>query len=134
MIVADTSAWIELLRGTGSPVDAALRGALEKGRAVAVTEVVVMEVLAGARSPREVRELRSLLLALRVLRLPGLDGYEKAAELYRRCRAQGETIRKVTDCLVAVPAIEAGAAVLHLDADFDVLARHTPLRVVAVDG
>jgi predicted nucleic acid-binding protein len=49
------------------------------------------------------------------------------------CRAGGETVRKMTDCLVAVPAIEAGARVLHADADFDKLARHTPLEVVALD-
>ena len=32
-------------------------------------------------------------------------------------------------CLIAAPAIRAGAAVLHNDADFDVLARHTELRI-----
>lgn len=133
MIVADTSAWIELFRRTGSPTDLALRRLLEKPRDLAVTEVVVMELLSGARSPRHLRELRSLLLAFRVLRLRGLDGYEKAADLYRRCRAGGAKVRKITDCLVAVAAIEAGAPVLHCDADFDKLARHTPLEVVALD-
>ena len=134
MIVADTSAWTELLRRTGSGVDQALRRALRDPHELAVTEVVVMELLAGARSPRHLRDLRSLLLVPRLLRLRGLDAYEHAAELYRRCRAGGETVRKLTDCLVAVPAIEAGAPVLHADRDFDVLARHTRLEVVSPDA
>ena len=65
--------------------------------------------------------------------LNGLDGFEQAAALYRACRWAGETIRSVTDCLVAVPAIEAGAPVLHSDRDFAALARHTPLQVVNLE-
>ena len=33
------------------------------------------------------------------------------------------------DCLIAAVAIEADVPVLHADTDFDVLARHTQLRV-----
>jgi predicted nucleic acid-binding protein len=130
VIVADTSAWTELLRRSGGPVDDALRKALKEPEQVAVTEVVVMELLAGARSSRHLRDLRTFLLTFNILRLRGLDGYEEAARLYRLCRRGGETVRKMTDCLIAVPAIEAGAAVLHADRDFDILARYTPLEVV----
>jgi predicted nucleic acid-binding protein len=130
MIVADTSAWTEFLARSGSPVDIALRRLLNEPEQLAVTEVVVMELLAGARSSRHLVDLRTFLFTFRLLRLRGLDGYEQAARLYRLCRRGGETLRKATDCLVAVPAIEAGAAVLHADRDFDVLARHTPLEVM----
>ena len=91
-----------------------------------------MELLAGARSSRHLEDLRSFFLRFRLLRLRGLGGYEEAANLFRLCRLGGETVRKMTDCLVAVPAIEASAAVLHADRDFDVLARHTALEVVEV--
>jgi predicted nucleic acid-binding protein len=129
VIVVDTSAWVELLRSTGSAVHGALRRLILSRADLAVTEVVVMELLAGARSTREERELRERLFAYRLLRLRGIDGYEHAAELYRACRSAGETLRTLTDCLVAVPAIEAGATLLHTDADFEILARHTPLRL-----
>jgi predicted nucleic acid-binding protein len=33
------------------------------------------------------------------------------------------------DCLIAAVAIRTGSAVLHADTDFDVLARHTALRL-----
>jgi predicted nucleic acid-binding protein len=35
----------------------------------------------------------------------------------------------MTGCLIAAVAIRNDVPVLHHDADFDVLARHTPLRV-----
>jgi predicted nucleic acid-binding protein len=52
---------------------------------------------------------------------------------YRACRRGGEAVRKVTDCLVAVAAIEANATVLRADRDFEKLARHTFLRAEPLD-
>jgi predicted nucleic acid-binding protein len=49
--------------------------------------------------------------------------------LYRRCRANGETVRKLIDCLIAAIAIRNEMRLLHQDADFDVLERHTELKV-----
>ncbi len=132
MIVPDSSAWIEGFRATGSPVDRTLNRLLGDGAPLATTEVVLMEVLAGARSDRHRTQLNERLMRYPLLTLRPLEGYEAASELYRLCRAGGETIRKMTDCLVAVPAIEAGASVLHNDSDFDALARHTELRVEPV--
>ena len=54
---------------------------------------------------------------------------KRAAALYRRCRREGETVRKLMDCLIAAVAIRAGVPILHNDPDFDVLARHTELLV-----
>jgi len=121
---------VEFLRRTGSAVHLRLRGAVEKRESLAVTEVVVGEVLAGARSRSDVEALRTLMHNFTLLRLGGLAGYEEAAGLSRACRAAGDPIGSLTDALVAVPAIRAGVPVLHSDADFDKLARHTALEVV----
>lgn len=93
-----------------------------------------MEVLAGAGSHRDLRALRARLDGFPVLPLHGLSDFEAASELYRTCRRGGDTLRELSDCLIAVPAIRAGARVLHADADFDKLARHTPLEVVPLDA
>ena len=132
MIVVDTSAWVELLRATGSPVHHRLRAALRSSEEIGVTEIVVAELLAGARTSQHAEELRSTLLGFTLLPLNGLDGFERAATFYRACRAAGETLRSIADCLVAVPAIDAQAPVLHADRDFAALARHTPLEVVSL--
>ena len=130
MILADTSAWVEYLRATGSPAHLRLRELVAGEGKLATTEVVTMELLAGAAIQDEVVRLRRLLLRCQLLPVEGLADYESAAELYRRCRAGGETVRSLTDCLIAVVAIRHEAALLHRDHDFDVLARHIPLRVV----
>lgn len=122
MIVVDTSAWVELLRATGSRVDRTLTGMLERRAPLAITEVVVMELLAGVRSQRERRALRAQLLAMPVLALQGVADFERAADLYRAARSRGVTPRQLTDVLVALCALDAGASVLHSDRDFDHLA------------
>lgn len=134
MIVADSSAWVELLRETGSRPHRTLKRLLEEDAPIAVTEAVVLELLAGARSSPERRKLRSILLAFPVLPLDGLAGYEAAADLYGTCRRAGETLRRLLDCLIAVPAIEAGASVLHADRDFDIIARHSSLLIEPLDA
>jgi predicted nucleic acid-binding protein len=86
-----------------------------------------MEVLAGARDESHLSDLRRLLA--RASHLPtDPDDYERAAALYRICRRQGETVRRLIDCLIAAVAIRHDVVVLHADGDFDVLARHTGLR------
>jgi predicted nucleic acid-binding protein len=125
VILIDTSAWVEFLRDTGSPVcervDEVLVGDF------LVCDPVRMEVLAGARHDAHLRRLRGMLA--RGVGVPvGPTDYDEAARLYRRCRSRGETVRRIIDCLIAAAAIGADAEVLHADADFEVLARHTELR------
>lgn len=129
MILPDSSAWVAYFRATGSAVGVALKSLVDVRARLVTSGLVVMEVLTGARSERDARSMRSVLGAYPLLRLRQLDDFEEAASLYRTCRAAGETIRSLSDCLIAVQAIRAGASVLHRDRDFDVIARHTELRI-----
>jgi hypothetical protein len=129
MILVDSSAWIEFLRATGSPTHERLRSLLAGEEAVACTDVVLMEILAGARDEADRDWLRRLLYGIEFLAVDGPADYEQAAELYRLCRAGGETPRKLTDCLIAAVAIRNQAELLCEDADFLAIARHTPLRL-----
>lgn len=126
MILVDTSAWIEFLRGTGSRVCNQVDEVLVQE--IAICDAVRMEVLAGARDEAHLSSLRRLLARATVVPTRATD-YDDAAALYRRCRREGETVRKLIDCLIASVAIRAGATVLHRDTDFEVLARHTELQV-----
>jgi len=125
VIVIDTSAWIEFLRDTGSPV--CIRVDQLLGDDVATCDPIRMEVLAGARDERHLVDLRRLLARASVIPTQPTD-YEEAAALYRICRRNGETVRRLIDCLIASITIRAGLSILHADADFEVLARHTDLR------
>jgi predicted nucleic acid-binding protein len=131
MILADTSAWVEYLRATGSATNASMHRLIADEADLVLTDVVMMEVLAGAGSEERVAELRRLLNRFDLIPVEGLADFEAAAALYRRCRRGGGTIRKLTDCLIAVVALRAGAAILHCDRDFEVIARHAPLEIAS---
>lgn len=130
MILVDTSAWIEFLRDTGSRVCVRVDALLDQD--IATCDPVRMEVLAGARDERHLGDLRRLL-ARAVLLPTGSTDYEEGAALYRRCRRRGSTVRRLNDCLIAAVAVRSRVPVLHADADFDVLARHTALDVAPLD-
>ncbi|MGH9091125.1 MAG: type II toxin-antitoxin system VapC family toxin [Acidimicrobiales bacterium] len=124
MTLVDTSAWVEFLCSTGSDTHRAVRLLLEGDEVVHTTDVVVMELLAGARDEAHHQRLRRLLTRCDYLPVEGLETYESAARLYEACRRAGETVRALTDCLIAAVALRADVTVLHRDHDFDVLALH----------
>ncbi len=126
LILVDTSAWVEFLRDTGSAVCRRVDDLLDGD--IATCDPVRMEVLAGARDENHLNELRRLLARASSV-AAGPTDYEEAASLHRTCRRQGETVRRLTDCLIAAIAIRIDVPVLHADSDFDVLARHTRLRL-----
>ena len=132
MILPDSSAWIEGFRGTGSPAHQALDRLLRARAEIVVTEPVIFEVFAGVRTRKELDLARARLLAFPVVGVGGLATYERAAALYRRCRAAGEEIRSGMDCVIAAVAIREGASLLHQDRDFDVIAKHAPLAIEPV--
>lgn len=123
MILADSSAWIEYDRATGSPVDQRMTALITDDGPLAVTEPVTMEVLAGARNDQREADLRRLLLRFRLLRFDAASDFDAAARIYRRCRKAGITPRGMIDCLVAAVAWRTRAAVLAHDADLGHVAR-----------
>jgi predicted nucleic acid-binding protein len=129
VIVVDTSVWIDVLNGRDSPQALRCVELIEGGEPIALTDIVFTEILQGFRSDREARLVEGHLKAFPMLRLDGLDDFALAAQLYRRARRAGVTIRKTLDCLIAAPCVRTGAPILHADADFDRLAECTPLRL-----
>lgn len=123
MILADTSAWVEYDRATGSRVDERLSRLIAGDGPIAVTEPVVMEVLAGARSDDRESDLRRLLLRFHLLRFDVAADFDGAVRVYRRCRAAGVTPRGMVDCMIAAVAWRRGATVLAYDSDIDRVAR-----------
>ena len=128
-MIVDSSAWIDYLRGADSPVVEKVAEVLREGTA-ATADPVRLELLAGAWRPGGVGvdTLAALLDLCRDLPQVPRDDVEAAADLYRRCRANGETIRSATDCLIAAIAIRTELPVLHNDRDYDVIARYSPLK------
>jgi predicted nucleic acid-binding protein len=122
VILVDTSAWVEFDRATGSAVDRRVTDLIASDGPIAVTEPVVMEVLAGARSEARERDLRRLLSRFALLRFDPVADFDGAARIYRRCRARGVTPRGLVDCMIAAVAHRADAAVLAQDRDLQAVA------------
>lgn len=129
MILADTSAWVEYDRATDSSVDRRLAALIGSDGPVAVTEPVVMEVLAGARDDRREADLRRLLLRFELLSFDAVADFDGAVRIYRRCRAAGVTPRGMVDCMIASVAWRREAALLAHDADMDRVARVIGIRI-----
>jgi predicted nucleic acid-binding protein len=129
VIVVDTSVWIDVLAGRRTRQARRCVALIEGGEPVALTDVIITEVLQGFRSEDEAQLVERHLRAFPVLRLERLEDFALAASLYRAARREGVTIRKTLDCLIAAPCVRTGAPVLHADADFDRLASCTSLRV-----
>lgn len=129
MIVVDTSVWIDVLNEQDSPPAKRCVELIEAGEPIALTDIVITEILQGLRSDREARLVERYLRTFPILRLESVDDFVLAAELYRRARRAGVTIRKTLDCLIAAPCVRTGAPLLHADTDFDRLAKCTPLRL-----
>jgi len=126
LILADTSAWVEYDRATGGAVDRRLAELIAADGPLAVTEPVVMEVLAGARSDQPEADRKRLLLRFNLLRFDVVADFDGAVRICRRCRRAGVTPRGLVDCMIAAVAWRRRAALLAHDAEM--------LRVAAVMG
>lgn len=121
MLVADTSAWIEYLRATGSPAHLAMRAEVGAGTVV-LPEPVKAELLVGARSNAELAALRRMLDGVDIALVHPRDDFDAAVDLYQRCRTVGITPRGLVDCLIAAMAARTGHPLLHHDRDLASLA------------
>ncbi len=130
MILVDSSAWVEYDRATGSPTDERLTALISSHSTdIAVTEPVLMEVLAGARTADGAAQLRRLLTSFGWIPVETVADFEGAATVYRSCRRAGITPRGLIDCMIANIALRTGSELLAADADFAAMAGVVPLRI-----
>ena len=115
MILIDTSAWVEFLRDTKSPVCVRVDKLLNGD--IAICEPVRMEVLAGARTDAREADLNRLLRRFALLAFDPVADFDAAARIYRRCRTVGITPRGLVDCMIASVAWRLDASLLTCDAD-----------------
>jgi hypothetical protein len=115
-------------------VDRRLTELITVGADIAVTEPVLMEVLAGARDDSSWSQLRRLLTSFRWISTDPVVDFEGAARVYRSCRAAGITPRGLIDCMIASIALRTDSPVLTLDRDFVQIADVMPLRFDPATG
>jgi predicted nucleic acid-binding protein len=129
--LVDTSVWIEVLRGTKSTGVARFRDLVAQDPlSVAVSEPIIMELIAGAVGERGLAAVERLGSSSALLSVDPARDFQNAGHVCRAARARGLTVRNLADCLIATVAIRYDATLWHRDADFEALATIAPLSTV----
>lgn len=119
MITADSSVWIDYLKGVDTTQSQLLDDVLnDSSRDFVLLDVVLMEVLRGYRFEHEWQLANRLLSRLSGQTAGGEKTARSAAALYRQLRKTGITVRRPIDLLVGSWCIESGCALIHNDRDF----------------
>jgi predicted nucleic acid-binding protein len=129
MIMVDTTVWIDYFKDLRTPEHRALERLIINGNPmICLTDIIQTEILQGIRSDADHANAIHYFQQMPCLTAKAPSTFIHAAELYRRCRKNGVTIRSTVDCLIAAVCIENKASLLHHDSDFDHLAKHCGLK------
>ncbi|MEO5569585.1 MAG: PIN domain nuclease [Bacteroidia bacterium] len=129
ILVFDTSVWIDFFKGGNSNEVRLLDHYFKNDFPIMLCPEIILEILQGLKLDSEYELMLSKLNRFKKLEF---DPYEIAiasANLYRNLRKRGITIRKNNDCVIALYCIEAHLRIVHVDRDFDLIAKHSSLKV-----
>lgn len=125
LVLADTTVWVHYLRGDNPAARERFVSLILENR-LATADIIIMELLRGARSEKDYEILYNDLIVL-----PRL---EMDATLWERAWKSGYQLRKkginvpLADTLIAAIATEHGCLLLHNDRHFTMMAEAMDLQ------
>jgi predicted nucleic acid-binding protein len=126
VILVDSSVWIAHLRGSLTPATSKLEASVTT-EPILVGDLILLEVLQGARDELHAARIERGLRRFEVVSLLDSDLAPRAARNYRTLRDKGITIRKTNDIIIGTFCIERGCSLLHDDCDFAPMEQHLGL-------
>lgn len=117
MIIADTSVWIDYFNGKVDAYTDELDKQLNEGNVV-LGDLILLEILQGIKSDKEYNKTKKILETLDQYEMLGHNMVTRCANIYRKLRKQGITIRKTADVIIATFCIENKIPLLFTDRDF----------------
>ncbi len=129
MVIVDTTVWIDYFSGVQTPQTDWLDREIDRQR-LGLTDLILCEVLQGVKDEEQAAETQRELMKFEVIPMSGIELAVAAAQNYRKLRAQGRTVRKTVDCLIATFCLTNGHALVHNDRDFDPFEQIMGLRVI----
>lgn len=129
MILVDSSVWIDYFNGRRTPASSRLDELLGD-EPLWTGDLILVEVLAGFRRPRDARTARELLASLEYADLVGPEVAMLAADNYRLLRRRGVTARSLVDVIIGSFCALHGFQLLHSNRDFVAMANHIGLRTI----
>ena len=128
LTLVDSSVWIDLLANRSTVQTRALTQCLDRGEPLGIGDLVLMEVLQGARSQRSADHAIRFFSTFNKVQISDHRVAIQAAHNYRHLRSLGVTIRKTIDTLIATRCILDRLPLLYSDHDFDPFVQHLGLR------
>lgn len=128
MIVVDSSVWVSHFANVMHDEVVRLR-TIERAYDIIVGDLILMEVLRGARSEQAASaiEARLALFDIRPMTTPRIA--VAAAQNYRLLRNRGITIRSSIDLVIGTFCIENGHHLLQRDRDYAPMHQHLGLML-----
>ena len=127
MVLVDTTVWIDFFAASSSPHVAALETLIEQREDICICGIILTKVLQGIRKDSEFQKTRDLFNNLIFLPMH-YPVFLRSADIFRKLRSKGITIRKSLDCMIASVAIENDIPLLHNDKDFQPIEKHCRLK------
>ena len=128
MLLIDTSVWVKLFRQNSTEFKQIVIEAID-GKDYYLSRFTQTELLQGSLDEQEWSTLNSYLEVQDYIE-PSLESWTAAARIYYELRRQGITVRNTIDCCIAASAIEHGLLLLHIDKDFEEIAKGTTLNQI----
>lgn len=129
MLLFDTSVWIHHFRNNQMPAEQLLKEQLLNDEPILICPPIYQEILQGIKNQTDFITLLSLLDATVKLEWNTYEIAKEAALLYNSLRQKGITINKPFDFQIAVYAIKFDLDLVHNDSDFDIIAKHSTLKI-----
>jgi predicted nucleic acid-binding protein len=129
VVIVDTTVWVDYFQGAQTPETSWLNTELDRQR-LALTDIILCEVLQGVRDDVVAKEVEGKLLKLEVFETGSVALARQAARNYRALRSRGHTVRKTIDCLIATFCLREQHSLLHRDRDFDPFEKFLELSVI----
>ncbi|WJH39456.1 PIN domain nuclease [Aliirhizobium terrae] len=129
MIVVDSSILIDRFRDMETPETVALQENLKARTPILIGDIVLLEVLRGARNERHAENVRREIEKFFLVPMLSTDLAIKAARHYRILRERGKTVYKTPDLIIGTYCIEHGYSLLQRDKDYLPMAEHLGLKL-----
>lgn len=126
-VLVDTSAWLSVAHPLRGQALKPLLSSLQTANSVATNWLIRVELLTGARDEQDYQRLNDQLSGLHQLWLHD-EVWRYAARLRFELRRNGLMV-PIVDLGIASSAIVYGCELLHVDRHFDLIAKHSPLKV-----
>ncbi len=117
------------MRGQHQPEVERLRAAITDSEPVIVGDVVLLEILQGARSDAHAAQVEQAMRTFTIMPMLNADMAVAGSRHYRALRGRGITVRKTIDLIIGTFCIENRYRLLHADRDFEPMEKYLGLRI-----